>query len=405
MTQQRPSLGWAFFRSVPFRSSVPFLAAAFFACSTLGFLIDIKDLGAHPAAGLMVEVLGWGIVGAGYAFTAIWSRKILPLVVVAHVLLTWVPERFAGRDVASSSLVDTRRELKVRLKIDAAGSGAALALGYVCFMVFVRREGSRYLRDHTEISLAKTLHRSLVPPIRSRTAVFEFYGASVPSGEVGGDLLDLVHDGRDWMAYVADVSGHGVPAGVVMGMFKSAARMRLRSPAGVDALLTDLNRVMFELNSPNMFITCACVRHSDSGHIEFGLAGHLPILHFKFSTRTVDELSVGHVPLGIFEDIAFPCGEARVESGDVLVILTDGLTEVFSADGEEFGLERLKQVVIEHSGSPLDDLYNALMSRVRAHGPQVDDQTLLLVRCGGRADGSAGLPPLHSAFAGEGSTG
>ncbi len=405
MTQQRPSLGWTFFRSVPFRSSVPFLAAVFFASSTLGFLIDIKDLGAHPAAALMVEVLGWGLVGAGYAVSAIRSRKLLPLVIVAHVLLTWLPDRFGGHDVASSALAPTRRELAVRLKIDAAGSGAALALGYVCFMVFIRRAGSRYLRDHTEMELAKTLHRSLVPPIRSRRAQFEFYGASVPSGEVGGDLLDLVRDGQDWIAYVADVSGHGVPAGVVMGMFKSAARMRLRSPAGVDALFTDLNRVMFELNSPNMFITCACVRHSDSGHIEFGLAGHLPILHFRFSTKIVDELSVGHLPLGIFEDSAFQCGEVRVESGDVLVILTDGLTEVFSADGEEFGLERLKQVVIEHSGSPLDNLYDAVMSRVLAHGPQADDQTLLLVRCGGRAEGTTGLLALHSTFAGEGSPG
>ncbi len=394
MTQQRPSLGWVFFRSVPFRSSLPFLAAVFFASSMLAFLIDIKDLGTHPAAGLILEVLGWGLVGAGYAFSTIRSRKLLPLVVVAHVLLMSLPERFPGSDVASSPLAETRRDLKVRLKIDALGSGAALSLAYICFMVFIRREGSRYLRDRTEIALAKTLHQSLVPPIRSRDALFEFYGASVASGEVGGDLLDLAHDGRNWVAYVADVSGHGVLAGVVMGMFKSAARMRLRSPAGVDALFTDLNRVMFELNSPNVFITCACLRHSDAGQIEFGLAGHLPILHFRFSTRTVDELTVGHVPLGIFEDSAFKCGDARVESGDVLVLLTDGLTEVFNADGEEFGLERLKQVVIEYSGGALDNLFDAVMSRVRAHGPQVDDQTLLLVRCCSGADaGAAPLPP------------
>jgi sigma-B regulation protein RsbU (phosphoserine phosphatase) len=382
-----------------------FLAAVFFASSTLGFLIDIKDLGAHPAAGLMVEVLGWGLVGAGYAFSAIRSRQLLPLVIAAHVLLTWLPDRFAARDVASSSLADTLRDREVRLRIDAAGAGAGVALAYVCFMVFIRREGSRYLRDHTEMALAKALHRDLVPPIKSRDALFEFYGASVPSGEVGGDLLDLVRDGRNWIAYVADVSGHGVSAGVVMGMFKSAARMRLRFAAGIDALLTDLNRVMFGLKSSNMFVTCACVRHRDSGHIEFGLAGHPPILHFKFSSKTVDELSVGHVPLGIFEDSEFPCGEARIESGDVLVLLTDGLTEVFSGDGEELGLERLKEVVIEHSGSPLGDLFDAVMTRVRAHGPQVDDQTLLLVRCGGRVDGGTGLLPLHSAFAGEGSAG
>jgi sigma-B regulation protein RsbU (phosphoserine phosphatase) len=237
------------------------------------------------------------------------------------------------------------------------------------------------LRAHTEIDLAKAIHRSLVPSIGCRSECFEFYGASAPSGEVGGDLVDLVHDGQNWIGYVADVSGHGVAAGVVMGMFKSAARMRLSSPVGVDALFTDLNRVLFDLKSPNMFITCACARYDNSGRIEFGLAGHLPILHFRTTTRTVDELSVGHFPVGMFEESTYRCGQADVEPGDLLVLLTDGLTEVVNPDDEEFGLERLKQVVIEHSASPLQQLFDAVFTRVRAHGPQLDDQTLLLVRC------------------------
>jgi hypothetical protein len=390
MKQHRPSLGWAFFRSVPFSSSFRLLAAVFFTFSTLAFLIDISHLGAHSAIGLTIEVVGWGLVGAGYMFSATRSRRILPLVVLAHVLLVTQADRFAVHELSSSPRPDAVRTLRARLRIDAAGSAVSLGLGYLCFMVFIRREGARYLRDHTEIALAKTIHQSLVPPIGGRRGGFEFYGASVPSSEVGGDLLDLVQDDSNWIAYIADVSGHGVPAGVVMGMFKSATRMRLRSPAAVDALLTDLNQVMFDLKSPNMFITCACVRQSNSGCIEFGLAGHLPILHFKASTRTVDELSVGHVPLGIFEKSMFHCGETRVAPGDLLLLLTDGLTEVFNADGEEFGLERVKQVVIEHSGSPLQHLFEAVMSRVRAHGPQLDDQTLLLVHCEGGVDVSAG---------------
>jgi len=386
VTQQRPSLGWDFFRSVPLSSSLLLLAAVFCAFSTFGFLIDVRNLGAHPAAGLAVEVVGWGLVGAGYFISATKSRRILPLVIVMHVLLVTQPERFAVGDTPSSLLPNAVRNLKVRLTVDAVGSVAALMLCYGCFMVFIRREGSRYLRDHTEIALAKAVHQILVPPIASRSAQFEFYGASIPSADVGGDLVDVVRDDPKWIAYIADVSGHGVPAGVVMGMFKSAARMRLRSPAGVDALFTDLNQVMVDLMSPNMFITCACVRHSDSGRIEFGLAGHLPILHFKDSTRTVDELSVGHVPVGVFEESTFRCGQATVAPGDLLLVLSDGLTEVFNADGDEFGLERVKQVMIEHSGTSLQNLFDAVMSRVRAHGPQVDDQTLLLVRCCRDAD-------------------
>jgi serine phosphatase RsbU (regulator of sigma subunit) len=80
-------------------------------------------------------------------------------------------------------------------------------------MTFIRREGSRYLRDHTEIALAKAIHRILVPSIDTCSSTFEFYGASAPSGEVGGDLIDLVGDDLDWIGYIADVSGHACPPG------------------------------------------------------------------------------------------------------------------------------------------------------------------------------------------------
>jgi phosphoserine phosphatase RsbU/P len=83
----------------------------------------------------------------------------------------------------------------------------------------------------------------------------------------------------------------------------------------------------------------------------------------------------------MFEETTYRCGRADVEPGDVLVFLTDGLTEVFNSDDQEFGLERVKQVVIEHSGSPLQQLVDAVFTRVQAHGPQLGDQTLLLVRC------------------------
>lgn len=124
MTQHRPSLGWAFFRSVPLRSSLLVLAAVFFAFSTFGFLIDVSDLGAHPAAWLAVEVVGWGLVGAGYFFSATRSRRTLPLVIVAHVLLVTLPDSFAVGDTSFSLLPHAGRDLEVRLTVDAVGLAA-----------------------------------------------------------------------------------------------------------------------------------------------------------------------------------------------------------------------------------------------------------------------------------------
>jgi len=76
---------------------------------------------------------------------------------------------------------------------------------------------ARYFRTYNEIAMAGEIHRALVPPIQKTIASFEVYGISVPSGEVGGDLVDVTDDGQSWTGYVADVSGHGVSAGLLIG--------------------------------------------------------------------------------------------------------------------------------------------------------------------------------------------
>jgi serine phosphatase RsbU (regulator of sigma subunit) len=98
-------------------------------------------------------------------------------------------------------------------------------VAYASFTAVLRLEGERSIGAHTEIRLAREIHTALVPLMAGRVAGLEWYGVSHPSGEVGGDLVDVVSDASGtWTACVADVSGHGVAAGVLMGMFKTALR-------------------------------------------------------------------------------------------------------------------------------------------------------------------------------------
>src|ERR1700738_5695490 len=103
--------------------------------------------------------------------------------------------------------------------------------------------------------LATEIHHVLVPAIEARIGDFEFYGRSWPSGEVGGDLIDVFQDGQKWVAYIADVSGHGVAPGVVTGMVKSAARMLLSSGDDATHLAPRLNEVIYPLKNSDMFVT------------------------------------------------------------------------------------------------------------------------------------------------------
>jgi phosphoserine phosphatase RsbU/P len=118
----------------------------------------------------------------------------------------------------------------------------------------------------------------------------------------------------------------------------------------------------------------------DNGGLRFTVAGHLPILHYSAAESEVHELTIPQLPLAMFEDRTFTSAEVRYAAGDLFVILTDGLTEVFDSGDREFGLDRVTALVREHAEAPLDLLEDRLLADVRAHGRQLDDQTVLFVR-------------------------
>jgi len=370
--RQRP---FEFLTSVPFSSYVVFLEAVFFIFTPIGFLIDIADLGTNPPSRVAAMLLISGGIAVAYATAAIKKPKVMPVVIALHLVFsTELGRVLPGRTSALGA--DT---LRTRLAFDAMATLVSIIAGYGLFIRFIRKEGARYVRAHTELALARDIHRLLVPPISRHVGRFEFRGLSIPSGEVGGDLVDLVDDGERWIGYVADVSGHGVASGLLMAMVKSAARMRLRDGPSIAALMNDLNLVLLDLKKPEMYVTFACVQF-DGSDIHFSLAGHLPILHYRSAQSSISELSVPQIPIAMFEDRRFTAARVDCGPGDLFVIVTDGLTEVFDAKDREFGFDRLKALVAQHAHAPLDTLTGAVLSAVHAHGPQDDHQTLLVVR-------------------------
>jgi serine phosphatase RsbU (regulator of sigma subunit) len=198
---------------------------------------------------------------------------------------------------------------------------------------------------------------------------------------MGGDLLDAVYDGEAMACYVSDVAGHGIQAGVFMGMVKSAARTALLRPGSLEALLADLNRVLFEVKAGSAtYVTFACVRCSDGGKVEYSLAGNGPILQYHASSKTTSQLAMEQFPLGLFAHATFQSCLVNVEPGDILALLTDGLPEVENANGEQFGLERIGELVARNAGGPLSDVTEKLFAAVRQYGSRTDDETLVLVR-------------------------
>jgi len=271
-----------------------------------------------------------------------------------------------------------------RLAMDGALLGSATALGWILLIIFAGTQGVRHVRERTELELAEKLQQTLAPPLSARRVSYEIQGKSVPSGHMGGDLLDCLEDADSLACYMADVAGHGIHAGVFMGMVKSSARTALLRPGSLEQLLADLNRVLFEIKAGSAtYATFACVRCREQGQIEYALAGHGPILHYHTHTKDVSLLAMEQFPLGLFPNAKFESRVAKLEPGDILALLTDGLPEVADEKDEQFGLERIGGILAKYGERTLTELIGMLFDSARRHGSQNDDETLILVRATG----------------------
>ena len=367
---------------------LPLGVAIFALFSILGPVTDLLDGARGPVLSVVRNALFSGAIAVGYAYGSIRpSRRVFLLTVAAQIAWIFLIPRFGAPPLPDAAGV------QARLRFDAWWVLASMITSYSCFLLFIKGTAARYVRVRAEIELAHQIHQVLVPPMAVTHGDFEFSGISIPSGEVGGDLVDVValpaaawlppSGGSHWFGYIADVSGHGVSSGVVMGMFKSALRMRLRHPGPLSALLEDLNAVLFPLTSSSMFVTVACVRGGTGGTLEYAVAGHLPILRVRATSsdpRAVEEVTTAQIPIGMFEDYRFTSATLDCDRGDVLALITDGLTEVFDAKDEQFGMDAVKAILGRLADRPLAEISQAIVAAARAHGTQIDDQTLLLIR-------------------------
>jgi hypothetical protein len=356
---------------LPARQLIPFWLAIGVTFAASGFLIDVMGQGRSAPLRLLLNVALFAVVPASFVWTRMTGRRraFIAIGVVYTVYMVLASRLFRSLPATPPG----------RLFLDGVGATLTLLGGYSLFIHFINSSASRYLRVRTEIELARDIHRVLVPPIDRRIGNVEFYGSSSASGEVGGDLVDVVEHADAWVGYVADVSGHGVASGVVMAMFKSALRTRLLSGVSLRSLFADLNVLLIPLKPEASFVTVAAVRGSGTT-IECAVAGHHPVLRIRGSQ--VESVTQSQQAIGMFPDATFEAQTIEWQPGDLLALVTDGLLEVFDAQDRELGLEWAQRLLVDHRDRPLAEIADRLLTGARQHGPQLDDQTLLLIRNG-----------------------
>jgi serine phosphatase RsbU (regulator of sigma subunit) len=372
-------------RTVPRKTIAISLTGVFFIFSTIGVANDIIGMGRQPILRFVLAVLiiaGFAVVYAvtGTILRKQWWKAFFPIFAVQFMLMGVLGNLFPDVSQPIQMGAGEIARLQSRLTLDGIAIIFSITVGYVCFVYVSIAEGRRYFRVHAEMALAVEIHHVLVPAIDTKANDFDFCGRSLPSGEVGGDLIDVFQNSRGWIAYIADVSGHGVAPGVVMGMVKSAARMQLSSTEKTAALLEHLNSVLLPIKKPEMFVTFAYMAWNGE-RLEYSTAGHPPILHYHAATREISEVACSNLPLGMFGGQPFVSGSVQCAPDDLFLLITDGVLEVANRGDEEFGLAGVKAVLCAHAGNPPSAILQAVLDATSRHGHAADDQSLLPVQC------------------------
>ncbi len=357
-----------FLDSITWPSRLVLFSAVFFTFAPLGLL---AVSGLAPQRVWWLVAVYWVLSGA--------TAVLFAAGFMAHRALLWIAIPLQGAWFALPMFLPQYAR-NAMLSFEGLASVAFVVVGYVFFVYFIRGEGTRRLRLQTEMALARNIHATLIPPIDRQVRGLQLFGRSEPSADMGGDLLDVVESGDGVTLYIADVSGHGVRAGVVMSMVKSAIRMKLRHADAVDAMLDDLNAVMHELVHPGMFVTCACMRFEADGSALFAGAGHNDVLHYRGADRSVHPLESQHLPLGVAAEERYAARGVSFQPGDVLLFYTDGLTEVFDARGKMMGQTPIEHLLKQHGHRQPREIYEEVIRAVKSFGAQLDDQTLLVAR-------------------------
>jgi sigma-B regulation protein RsbU (phosphoserine phosphatase) len=236
----------------------------------------------------------------------------------------------------------------------------------------------------SDLALAARVQFSLEPKSLAWGAmrVDTFYH---PARTIGGDfgLISPLED-RHLSVLVCDVSGHGISSALLANRIYSEATICLGSGRPLDDALRELNRfVLHDIGSPVFFITLAVARiDRDGRHMVFAGAGHPPAMIVKpgGEPRLLESRStvLGAFPDAVAEEASCELG---LESGERIVLYTDGVSDLLDSRGERLGIEGIKGLVRETALLPFDEMKRAILERLAAwrDGPPTDDISLVLV--------------------------
>lgn len=231
-----------------------------------------------------------------------------------------------------------------------------------------------------DLVLAAGIQRALLPRPDWTVDGWQARYHYQPANVVSGDYCDLIESNGGFLFLLGDVSGKGVAASMLMSHLHATFRTLAGQHLPLQKLMEHANRLFCESTTAGQFATMIVGEARPDGKVAYVSAGHLPLFHISSAgTRPCDATGV---PLGMFCTTNFQVCELALAPGDKLLLYTDGLTEMFNAAGDEYGVARVHSLAKKHAATEPQAILTACLEEIRtfsAAAKQRDDLTLLVL--------------------------
>ena len=248
------------------------------------------------------------------------------------------------------------------------------------------------LRAHleSELDTARKIQEKLLPHEMPQLLGFEIAGTSIPSKQVGGDYFDFLDLGKGKLGIaIADVSGKGIPAALLMANLQASLHAQTLEIENVSEVAIRINNLLVKSTDANMFVTFFYgLLDRNKSTFTSSNAGHNPPILLR-ADQTMERLKDGGLVLGFLPDQKYKQQTTTLQPGDVLVLYTDGITEARSPEKEKsvedklFDEDRLVKVIKKSASLSAREIQSAILQAVSAHTkntPQGDDITLVIIK-------------------------
>ena len=236
---------------------------------------------------------------------------------------------------------------------------------------------------------ASRIQQTLMPKSDPHVDGYDIAGKSIWCDETSGDYYDFIHPG-DWKQekvgiVVADVIGHGISAALLMTTVRASLRERILSPGSGPAIVSHVNNSLVkDIEELNLFVTMFYSEIDlNQKRFRWVHAGHEPAIVYDPAKDSIEALGGDGVPLGIMDNWDYEEAEIGLESGQIILIGTDGIKEAYNSHGEYFGNDRLMTIIRDHAAKPAKDLLKEVfdgLNRFRYPAERLDDETLVIIK-------------------------